>query len=169
MSKALDSFAIFFMILTLARFVDASYVLPYPSLMPGHKLYGVIRIVDDLKRYWYWGNLASYRYSLGQSDKALIEAKTLFEYGQFPLAIAALARSNNHLAGAPQALARAKQEGKVMGRYEEEFNEAMREHAKIITRLLEIVPEEFTWRPEKENPTLLHLHTELTKALLLRR
>src|SRR5450759_5012191 len=65
--------------------VYADYVLPYPSYMPGSSLYKVSRVVDLLKFYWSWGNIAQIKYHLALSDKYLIEAKTLMEYKQFLL------------------------------------------------------------------------------------
>lgn len=127
-----------------------------------------MRIFDETKRYWYWGNLSSYRYLLGQSDKALVESKTLFEYGQLSFALAALERSNYYLNQAPYRLVGAREEGKDVRRYERELHEAKAEHVKVIARLLETTPKEYFWRPEKENPTNLAIHAELIKALELR-
>lgn len=146
----------------------AAYVLPYPSFMPGHKLYQVSRFIDEVKRYWYWGNLSSYRYYLGQSDKALVEAKTLFEYRQYLLAVNALERSNTALQRVPDTLKKAKDEGKNIEKYEREFGEAMEEHKKIIGKLLGELPEEFIWRPEREKPQMLRIQAELNRAFRFR-
>lgn len=142
----------------------AAYVLPYPSFMPGHKLYRVSRVVDEVKRYWYWGNLASYRYYLGQSDKALVEAKTLFEYRQYLLAFNALERSNTALQRVPDTLVRAKDEGKNIAKYRREFQEAMDEHKRLIAKLKQETPEEFTWTPEKSDSQVLPIHQALSEA-----
>ncbi|MEK7119190.1 MAG: hypothetical protein AAB457_00140 [Patescibacteria group bacterium] len=136
--------------------------------MPGNKLYQMSRIFDEAKKYWYWGNLSSYRYYLGQSDKALVEAKTLFEYNQYLLAVKALDRSNAALQHVPDTLKRAKDEGKNIEKYEREFGEAMKEHKKIIGKLLGELPEEFIWRPEREKSQTLRIHEELNSALRLR-
>lgn len=168
MLKVIGSFILFVAILTFTRSAIAAYVLPYPSLMPGHKLYRVTRFMDEAKRYWYWGNLASYRYYLGQSDKALVEAKTLFEYQQYLLAVNALERSNKALQRVPDSLKRAKDEGKNIEKYKLEFGEAMDEHKKIIVKLLDELPEEFIWRSEGEYPKPLHIHEELNRALRFR-
>lgn len=157
MSKIIGSFILLAVLLSFPRGSNASYVLPYPSFMPGNKLYRVSRFIDEVKRYWYWGNLASYRYYLGQSDKALVEAKTLFEYSQYLLAVKALDRSNTALQRVPDSLKGA------------EFGEAMEEHKKIIGKLLGELPEEFIWRPEREKPQMLRIHEELNRALLLRK
>ena len=156
MLKVIGSLILFLAILFFPATADAAYVLPYPSFMPGNKLYRVSRFIDEVKRYWYWGNLSSYRYYLGQSDKALVEAKTLFEYNQYLLAVKALDRSNAALQRVPDSLKGA------------EFIEAMNEHKKVIGRLLGELPEEFIWRPEREKPQTLRIHEELNRALLLR-
>lgn len=165
MSKILVSFLLAFVFVSPAQ---ADYVLPYPSFMPGHKLYRLSRMIDSIKRYWYWGNMASYRYYLTQSDKALVEAKTLFEYGQYLLAIDALKRSNDAVVRAPAALNKAKQEGKAIDRYERELIDAKRKHTEIITKLKVELPQEFTWRPERANPTQLHIAESLDTALRTR-
>lgn len=116
-----------------------------------------MRFFDEAKRYWYWGSLASYRYYLGQSDKALVEAKTLFEYRQYLLAVHALERSNAALRHVPDSLQGA------------EFIEAMEEHTKIIGKLLGESPKEFIWRAEREKPQMLRIHEELNRALRFRR
>lgn len=169
MLKALGSFIVFLAVLFFPRSAIAAYVLPYPSFMPGNKFYRVSRFTDEVKRYWYWGNLSSYRYYLGQSDKALVEAKTLFEYNQYLLAINALERSNAALQRVPDTLKRAKDEGKNIEKYDREFGEAMEEHKKIIGKLFGELPEEFIWRPEREKPQTLRIHEELNRALLLRK
>lgn len=156
MVKVLGSFIVFLVVLFLPRPAVAAYVLPYPSFMPGNKLYQVSRLIDEVKRYWYWGNLSSYRYYLGQSDKALVEAKTLFEYRQYLLAVNALKRSNAALQHIPDSLKGA------------EFIEAMEEHKKVISKLLGELPEEFIWRPEREESQTLQIHEELNRALFLR-
>lgn len=168
MLKALGSFILFLVVLIISRPAVAAYVLPYPSYMPGHKLYRVARLIDEVKRYWYWGNLASYRYYLGQSDKALVEAKTLFEYRQYLLAINALERSDTALQRVPDSLNRAKDEGKNIEKYKREFGEAMDEHKRLIAKLKQETPEEFRWTPEKSDPQTLRIHEELNRALRLR-
>lgn len=149
--------------------VNAAYVLPYPSYMPGNKLYRVSRVIDAVKKYWYWGNLASYRYELGQSDKALVEAKTLFEYNQYLLAVGALDRSNTSLKAVPEMLRRAKNEGKNIEKYRQELMEAMDAHRRLLAKIKSDTPEEFTWTPEKSTPQLLYIHKLLGESERLRR
>lgn len=158
--------AIFFLSLTIGCLssVRAAYVLPYPSFMPGNKLYRVSRFIDQVKRYWYWGDLASYRYYLSQSDKSLVEALTLFDYQQYFLALEALERSNTMLQYVPNTLIRAREEGKDIKKYTLEFHDAMVEHGRLIRQVLENTPNEFLWSPERDTPTMLHLRQELNHA-----
>ena len=90
---------IFLLILFVAfpSSVFADYTLPYPSYMPGNKLYKASRLFDELQKYWHWGNIASVKYRLKIADKYLVEAKVLFEYKQYVLALDALERSDMHI------------------------------------------------------------------------
>jgi predicted nucleic acid-binding Zn-ribbon protein len=136
--------------------------------MPGHKLYRVMRLFDDAKRYWYWGSLSSYRYNLGQSDKALVEAKTLFEYRQYLLAVHALERSNRSLQRVPDFLRQAKDKGKNIEKYIQEFGNAMDEHKRLITAIKQDTPEKFTWAPEKNTPQVLSIRQALFESEKIR-
>jgi hypothetical protein len=169
MSKIAASLILLITVLSIPDVTLAAYVLPYPSFMPGNKLYTVMRFLDEVKRYWYWGNLASYRYFLGQSDKALVEAKTLFEYRQYLLATDALSRSNTYFQKAPDSLRKAQEEGKDIKTYEQELAAAAAEHKKILMALIEDTPEEFVWKPEREEETILSIREDLMKAIQLRK
>lgn len=128
-----------------------------------------MRLFDEAKRYWYWGNIASYRYLLGQSDKALVEAKTLFAYGQYLLALAALDRSNGYIQKIPDVLWKARQEGKEISKYEREYREAKAYHTEVLEALMKEVPEEFTWQPQRGPSTVLPIREEILKAIQLRK
>ena len=136
--------------LALASSVRAEYVLPYPSFMPGNKLYRVTRIVDKLKNYWYFGTIAQAKYHLGLSDKYLVEAKTLFEYKQYLLAVDALGRSDDEFRKVSKNPA------------------AAQKHIEVLTQLLSLVPDTFTWTPEKSEATRLPLKDLLEASIRLR-
>ncbi len=138
----------FFLLITIP--VRAEYVLPYPSFMPGNKLYRLTRIIDKLKNYWYFGEIAQAKYHRGLSDKYLVEAKTLFEYKQYLLGGDALRRSDEEFAKTPKN------------------PEAAQKHIEILTGLLSIVPDSFTWTPEKAGSTELPLKDLLEASIRLR-
>ncbi len=146
----------------------AEYVLPYPSYMPGNKVYKISRLVGELKKYWYWGSIASFKYHLGLSDKYLVEAKTLFEYKQYLLARDALARSNENFRELPQYLIRAKNEGKDMRIFNQQIQKAAAAHMGVIDGLARLVPKTFNWREEKKQPVELGLQQLLTETNKLR-
>lgn len=148
--------------------VRAAYVLPYPSFMPGNKFYPVMRLLDETKRYWYWGNLSSYKYYQGQSDKALVEAKTLFEYHQYLFAMDALQRSNRAVEEENTYLLRAGDEGIDLHLTRQIVLEAMSEHETVLKRLIDELPQEFVWTPEKQRAQVLSIRQELIDAQTIR-
>jgi hypothetical protein len=146
----------------------SDYVLPYPSYMPGNKLYKVTRIIDELKRFWYFGNIAQVKYHLGLSDKYLVEAKTLMEYGQYLLGADALKRSDKEFMMLPEYLSRAKSEGVDISKLIDIVAEAAAKHESVLVGLSLSVPETFTWTPEKAATTELQPGRMLHSSLDLR-
>ncbi len=148
--------------------VSAEYVLPYPSFMPGNKMYRVSRIMDTLKHYWYRGTIAEIRYRLGLSDKYLVEAKTLFEYKQYLLATDALARSDAALAGMTSLIEQGTGEGKDMSGQKTVLIEAMKTHLSVIESMKQWLPSEFQWTPEKAAATDLSIGFMLDTSMQIR-
>ncbi|KKQ34478.1 MAG: hypothetical protein US50_C0047G0005 [Candidatus Nomurabacteria bacterium GW2011_GWB1_37_5] len=149
--------------------VYADYVLPYPGYMPGNKLYKVSRLFDKFGSYWHWGAIASFKYYLALSDKYLVEAKTLFEYKQYLLAVDALQRSNEHFQRLPQLLTRVTEEEKDARKLTARTTEAAVAHIQVLEKLKNELPAEFTWSPEKQNATTLKLEQLLDEAMSLRK
>lgn len=148
--------------------VHAGYVLPYPSFMPGNKLYAVSRIMDRVQYFWHWGDIARARYYMALSDTYLVEAKTLMEYRQYLLGRDALIRSDAAFSGILPHIRKAEANGKdtsvLLGMHKEE---ALM-HTQVLMRLTESLPEEFEWRPEKDEPQTLKLHDVINESLQLR-
>ncbi len=142
---------IFFLIVTFPAHAD--YVLPYPSFMPGNKLYKVTRIIDTLKKYWYFGTIAQAKYHLALSDKYLVEAKTLMEYKQYLLGVDALVRSDNEF--------KALQQTPIV-------KEAAAAHKKTLSELLITTPKTFIWSPEQSPATELNLGRMIQTSIDLR-
>ncbi len=154
-----------YLILPLA--VQAEYVLPYPSSMPGNKIYKITRLVDWLKNYWYWGDIAQAKYHLMLSDKYLVEAKILFEYKQYLLGDEALVRSSNEWQQIQPHLNFAKNHNKDITKLFILYKEAAQVH-EIVLRSF-IVPESILWNPEKGTSTNLYLKEDITKAIEIRK
>lgn len=143
---------ILFLLIYLASVSGVSaYSLPYPSYMPGHKLYKISRFFDGAKSWWYWGSIGQRKYHSALADKYLVEAKTLFEYQQYLLGFDALKRSNQHVRP-------------ILVKSQEQ----MKAHRDILEGLKQIVPKEFLWQPEKKDPTYLPLHQILDEAIAVR-
>ncbi len=148
--------------------VRADYVMPYPSYMPGNTMYRVSRIVDRLKYYWSWGNIAQTKYHLALSDKYLIEAKTLMEYKQYLLGSDALQRSDKEFMQLPGYVAGARKEGVDVSGLKSIIAAAADKHDEILTGLLDASPAQFTWTPEKAAPTELPLGGMIQTSLGVR-
>ena len=152
-----------------AEHVQAKYVLPYPALMPGNKLYSVMRFTDRLKGWWSWGSVASVKYRLSLADKYLVEGKTLFEYEQYPLGLDAIRRSDENYALVPNAITAAKRQGKDVTQLVRSYREASLEHARVLERLLEANPAEVIWRAENEPERILPLAQIVRQSQAIRR
>lgn len=153
----------------LPQTVHAEYVLPYPSYMPGNKIYRVTRIIDRIKKPLYFGSLGRYKYHLSLADKYLVEAKTLFEYRQYLLAVDALERSDREFASAAPYVSRGMKEGKDMRIYARNLQDASDVHISVLENLKEMLPASFEWRPEKTSATNLRLADMLDVSVALRK
>ncbi len=148
--------------------IYASYMLPYPSTMPGNRIYKITRILDSLKTYWYFGDIAQVKYHLMLSDKYLVEAKTLFEYRQYLLAQDALIRSDNHFKLLDNALTDGTNNGKDMGEIGHTVADAADAHITLLNSLQKILPESFDWTPEKGDATRLLIYEHISDAKKIR-
>lgn len=169
MLKIIASFILFVTLLITPRLAIAAYVLPYPSIMPGNKLYQVSRVVDQLKKYWYFGNIAQIKYHLGLADKYLVEAKTLLEYKQYLLGVDALKRSDVEFQQLPVFVAKAEKEQKDIKNFKTLIIEAATMHRSVLSTLESTLPAQFTWIPEKEKPTELNLKSIVHSSIEIRK
>lgn len=156
------------MFLTTAIFAESSYVLPYPSAMQGSKFYTISLIWDEIRKYWYFGDFGQFKYNLGESDKYLVEAKTLFEYKQYFLGLNALRKSKDYYNKSHPFLLKAHYKGKDTRKNLILFESASAKHIEILLKMKSEVPEEFTWEPEKSPPTKLYLHKEIENSINVR-
>ncbi len=162
-------FIVLFIVVVIIGKVEASdYALPYPSYMPGHKLYNVSYFLDFLKQYWHWGTLASITYRMSLADKNLVEAKTLFEYKQYLLAINALQRSNSNIGFLIPLIVKARGEGKDIRQMVMQITSEMDRHVAILDSVARSVPDTFLWQPEKLPATKLDLSKDIIEAIAIR-
>lgn len=162
---------IFFIIIFLPAkaIAEWSYVLPYPSFMPGSKFYILSQVKDQILKYWYFGNIGQFKYNLMLSDKHLVEAKTLFEYKQYLLAERSSIKSDAYFIASYHFLGKAKHEGKNTSQKEQLLKDASLKHIEVLEKIKKEVPEQFTWRPEKDKPSLLYLWNSLRKSIDIRK
>lgn len=120
-------------------------------------------------KYWYFGNFGQFKYNLKESDKYLVEAKTLFEYGQFLSASLALEKSDKYFQKTPLFLIKAKGEGKNISQNRGVLVNASVKHIEILSKLLHELPNEVEWRPEKEKPVLIHIGERIKNSISIRK
>ena len=147
----------------------SDYVLPYPSAMPGSKFYKINIVWEKISKYWYFGSLGQFAYNLRESDKYLVEAKNLFEYKQYLLAIKALKQSDNYFRNIKQNLSSAKLEGKEIGDKEKIYISASIKHQEILMTIEDNTPSTFLWEPEKVKSTLLDLKKTIDNSIQIRK
>lgn len=149
-------------------FAESTYVLPYPSVMPGSIFYKLNLIQEEILKYWYFGDFGQFHYNLKQSDKYLVEAKTLFNYKQYLLAYKALQKSDSYFNKIYPNLLSASRNGKNISEKETILKEAAQEHTEELEKIRINVPSIFEWKPEKNEPTTLELWETLDASIKLR-
>jgi hypothetical protein len=153
-----------FVLLHTFSVVHAEYVLPYPSFMPGNKLYKVMEVVDLLKKYWSFGNIAQVKYHLSRSDKYLVEAKTLIEYKQYLLGSSALQKSTSEFLLIDRYLTAALAEGKDVAELRQIVADAAAVHIETLNAIEKNAPSSVTWTPEKTSATDIDFSRMVTDA-----
>lgn len=158
-----------FFIFSGVSFADSDYVLPYPSAMPGSKMYFLHKIEERISKYWYFGDYGSFTYNRQLSDKYLVEAKTLFEYKQYVLALQSLSTTNNYFRQMQSSLKNTPP--KKYGKKEKVdlMKHAAEKHLEILRILGLNLPKDFLWQEEKENARLLNIAIELNHAASIRK
>ena len=149
-------------------FAELNYVLPYPSTMPGSIWYKAELIQEIIQKYWYFGNLSQFTYYLYYSDKYLVEAKTLFEYQQYLLGYEALKKSDFLFTNTPKLLIKAEKENKNISNKKVTLKNAALKHTEVLEELLNEIPVNIYWRPEKEKSVVLPLHKAIRQSLQIR-
>lgn len=119
---------------------ETDYVLPYPSYMPGNKLYVVKEVWDKFLGLFMFGNFTKFTFELHLADRKLVEAKTLYEYKQTALAKKALEQYRLHMQVLPVLLKNAQKEGKNISQKEKLLQSALKTHAVILRELSAISP-----------------------------
>lgn len=148
--------------------VQAAYVLPYPSTMPGSKLYVITRFFDRIEKYWSFGSIAGLKYTMNQSDKTLVESKTLFEYSQYFLGLDALSRSDTFVQTLPFFIGKGTNEGKDMTAFRKLVENEMMKHREVLSKMRNDVPEEVFWQEEKKSGMNLPLRSRVDTSIRIR-
>lgn len=136
--------------------------------MPGNKLYKLSLLIDTLKGYYSFGDFAQFKYNLSESDNSLVEAKTLFEYSQYSLALQALEKSDTYFKKALPNLSRAQKNGKNIADNLRLLSFASDKHTEVLLKLKQEVPKSFLWADEKKTPVRLELWKKIDQSIAIR-
>mgnify|MGYP001608848777 CR=1 FL=1 len=164
----LFALVLFLFLLPKIVFAQSSYVLPYPSSMPGSLAYKFHLIYGTLSKYWYFGDFGQFDYNLKMTDKYLVEAKTLFEYKQFLLGYNALQKSDSYFVKILPKIIEAQKKGKNVIKKKEVLKKASEEHIEVLEEIGSNVPCTFLWEDEKVPPIELNLGEAIAKSINLR-
>ncbi|HEX7042612.1 MAG TPA: hypothetical protein VF189_05165, partial [Patescibacteria group bacterium] len=146
-------------------FAESTYILPYPSSMPGNITYKIHLLWEKVMSYWYFGSFGQFEYNLKESDKYLVESKTLFEYNQYLLGVNALEKSNNYFQKTLPELNDALKNGKVITDKKTLLQEAAKKHIEVLQYMENNSPKEYYWSPEKSPSSLLKIKDLIDKSI----
>lgn len=161
-------FFLFFLFTSCSQ-ASSEYILPYPSFLPGSPFYKLSLIKEMLDKFWYFGNFGQFTYYLKESDKYLVESKTLFEYKQYLLAIDSLKKSDNFFLQTLPNLSRAKDSGEDISEQRKILRGASLKHIEVLEKLNNDVPSIFYWAPEKGKPQVLNIRSQIDNSIEIRK
>jgi len=159
---------ILYIVLYPSGVMAADYVLPYPSYMPGSRLYHVSEWWDILGQYWNFGDIAGMKYERAMSDKYLIQAQVLFEYGQYKFAIEALDNSDKHFSKALVHSIELSYKKKDDGTQLSILKDQAQKHIEALDTLAEKTPDTVTWNDERTETENLPISMLFAKSKILR-
>lgn len=133
--------------------------------MPGGISYKLHLVWESISQYWYFGDFGQFEYNLKQSDKYLVEAKTLFEYQQYLLGYKALQKSDVYFQKTLPALQKAEKHGKSIRENRELLSQAVQKHIEVLEKMKKENPKTFYWQPEKTAASQLQIENALTHAI----
>lgn len=159
---------IFFLLFSPVQSFASEYILPYPASMPGSFFYKPRLFLEVVSKYWYFGNFGQFKYSLKEADKYLVEAKTLYEYGQYLHATNSLKVSDEYFKETLPSLVSARYEGKNIEQNRILLSKAAEKHIKVLEKLSNELPDKFEWKPEKAKPTIINIKKEIENSISVR-
>lgn len=160
---------LFLILFKTSVFAQSSYVLPYPSNMPGSLSYKIHLIYEDISKYWYFGNFGQFDYNLKMADKYLVEAKTLFEYKQYLLGYKSLQKSDLYFLSISQNLEKAGNNKKNIVQKKMVLRNAAQKHIETLEKMKVDNPDTFNWQPEKALPTMLDIEKTIESSINVRK
>lgn len=94
-----------------AKFINVSYDLPFPGILPDNPLYFLKALRDNVINYFITDKVKKADYDLLMADKRLVSAQYLVDKKNYQLALTTLSKAGNYFDKAIQLSAQAKMQG----------------------------------------------------------
>jgi hypothetical protein len=118
-----------------ARFINVSYELPFPGILPDNPLYFLKALRDNLINFFITDPVKKAEYDLLMADKRLASANALMDKKNYQLAITTLSKSGNYFDQAIQLAAQAKTQGKDVNSVLSNLWIASQKHQQVIYQM----------------------------------
>ena len=115
-----------------ARFINVSYDLPFPGILPDNPLYFLKAIRDNIYNLFISDPVKKADYDLLMADKRLVSAGKLIEKKNYQLAITTLSKSGNYFDQAIQLTQQMKTQGSDVKELLNKLYIASQKHQQVI-------------------------------------
>ncbi|MDP3998925.1 MAG: DUF5667 domain-containing protein [bacterium] len=117
------------------------YTLPYPGILPGHPLYSLKMIRDQISSWFITDPLKKAEFNLLQADKRLNSGLFLLDKGKTDLAESTFSKGENYLEQTIAKVEGAKKAGKDISAMMSKLSLATLKHQEVLTEVLQKIPE----------------------------
>ena len=118
-----------------AKFMNVSYDLPYPGILPDSPLYFLKALRDNVINLFITDQIKKADYDLLMADKRLASSASLLNKGNYQLAITTLSKSGNYFDQAIQLAAQGGTKGKDVKFTLDKLWVASQKHQQVIFQM----------------------------------
>ncbi len=118
-----------------ARFINVSYDLPYPGILPDNPLYFLKALRDNVINLFITDPFKKANYDLLMADKRLVSASALIDKKNYPLAITTLSKSGNYFDQSIQLIQQVKGQRTSVKEFLNKMYLAAQKHQQVIYQM----------------------------------
>ena len=120
---------------TDARFINVSYDLPYPGILPDNPLYFLKALRDNVINLFITDPYKKAEYDLLMADKRLVSARALVDKKNYTLAITTLSKSGNYFDQSIQLIQQVKGQQTNVKEFLNKMYLASQKHQQVIYQM----------------------------------